>query len=245
MRALAIQHFEAGGLGILGPVLAERGYHVTVIAASAASVDAAAREQWDLVVVLGSEGAVYEDHDYVGPEIELVRDRLENEAPTLGLCFGAQIMAAALGGRVYRGASGPEIGFIPVEPTAAGRDSPIRHIAGVPVCEWHGDTFTLPVSTTPLASSERYGNQAFAVGDTALAVQFHPEITRSMFERWVADGLAQLEREGRDPAAVLAEADASIDAANAAAVRLFGDYLDSLPHRTAPSGRPPAAEPAG
>jgi GMP synthase (glutamine-hydrolysing) len=228
-RALAIRHFDAGGLGNIEPVLAEHGYDVTVIDASGPAVRAAALEHWDLVIVLGSEDAVYEDHDYVGPEIELVRQRLDREEPTLGVCFGAQIMAAALGGSVYKGASGAEIGFAAVEPTALGRESPLRRFAGVPVCEWHGDTFSLPVSVTPLASTPAYGNQAFAVGRTALAVQFHPEVTPEMFERWVAEGIGDLAANDVDPAQLRADAVARLSAAGEASRRMFSEFLDGLP----------------
>lgn len=236
MRALAIRHFDAGGLGAFAPVLEERGYAVTVVDASEAAVRAAAAEPWDLVIVLGSEDAVYDGHGYVAPEIDLVRERMAASAPVLGVCFGAQVMAAALGGSVHRGASGKEIGFVTVEPTALGRDSPVRHFTGVPVCEWHGDTFTLPVAVTPLASTERYGNQAFAVGDTALAVQFHPEITREMLDRWIADGLDDLAEEGIDPDALRRDADAHLAAAGHASRRMLEDFLDALP-RTGAAGR--------
>ena len=210
-------------------MLAERGYDVTVIDATADSVAAAAREPWDLVIVLGSEDAVYDGHGYVAPEIDLVRERLERSAPTLGICFGAQIMAAALGGSVHRGASGSEIGFVVVDPTAAGPDSPLRHVAGIPVCQWHGDTFVLPPSVTSLACTERYGNQAFAVGNTAFAVQFHPEITHEMLDRWVDDGLEDLAAEGIGADELRAQGAVHIDAATAASRRMFAEFLDGLP----------------
>ena len=241
MRALAIRHFAAGGLGILEPLLTERGYAVTVIDASDATVTAAAREEWDLVVVLGSEDAVYEDHDYVAPEIDLVRRRLGRGGATLGICFGAQLMAAALGGTVYRGAGGSEIGFRVVEPTEAGLASPLRHLVGVPVCEWHGDTFSLPASLSSLASTEHYGNQAFAVGDAAFAVQFHPEITPEMFDRWVDDGTDDLAAAGIDADVLRSEGRARLGAASEASRRMFADYLDGLAQGSRPRDSDPVA----
>lgn len=228
LRALAIRHFEAGGPGNLGPVLAEHGYVVTVVDASAESMSRAADEEWDLVVVLGSEDAVYEDHAYIAPELDLVRERLDRGEPTLGICFGAQLMAAALGGTVHRGAGGPEIGFAVVEPSEAARTSPLRHFVDVPVCEWHGDTFTLPAAVGSLARTERYGNQAFAIGDTAFAVQFHPEVTPEMFERWIDDGLADLEAAGVDPEALKGEGGAHLSQASQASRRMFSEYLRGL-----------------
>lgn len=227
-RALLIRHFEAGGPGVLEPVLREHGYEPTMIDATAASVSAAATELWDLVVVLGSEHSVYDDHDYIAPEVHLVAARLERDEPVLGICFGAQIMAAALGGEVHRGAAGIEIGFSRLEVSEAGRRTPLRHVDGVPMGEWHGDTFALPPSVPSLARTGRYGNQAFSIGSTAFAVQFHPELTLAMLDRWIDDGPDDLASEHLDPSALRVEAEERLPVSAAAARLMFGEYLDGL-----------------
>ena len=142
-----------------------------------------------VVIVLGNDHGVYEKNErtYIAAEEKWLADRLAGQRPTLGVCFGAQIMASALGGEVYKGDS-TQIGYRSVEPTAAGADSPIAVFEGVPVMQWHGDTFTLPESVTRLAGSSDYENEAFAIDNWALAVQFHPEVTEDMFAQWLADG---------------------------------------------------------
>ena len=147
--------------------------------------------------------------------------------PTLGVCLGAQLIAGALGERVYRGDS-VQIGFRRVEPTSAGAGSPIRHFDGVPVVEWHGDTFELPAEATLLASSSDYSNEAFAIGDHTLAVQFHPEVTDEMHERWVADGYNELDELAIDADALRAERERYSAAMQAASRAAFSEWLSGL-----------------
>jgi GMP synthase (glutamine-hydrolysing) len=188
-RAVVIEHDPSISLGNLGPVLVEAGYAIEIVDArntDLAAIDASAP---DLVVILGNDHGVYEknEREYIATEEKWLAGRLAEQRPTLGVCFGAQIMASALGGDVYKGDS-TQIGYRSVEPTAAGSDSPIAVFEGVPVMQWHGDTFTLPESVTRLAGSSDYENEAFAIDNWALAVQFHPEVTEDMFAQWVADG---------------------------------------------------------
>ncbi len=197
--AVVLQHDPTIHLGNIRPVLEEHGYALRVVDVTTEDVDAIDPAEADLVVVLGGEMGAYETEAYPFLEAEqrLLRARLAAERPTLGVCLGAQLMAAALGERVYRGAT-TAIGYRPVEPTDAGAASPIRHFAGVPVVQWHGDTFELPAGATRLASSSDYANEAFAIGGHALAVQFHPEVTDEMHERWVADGYNELDEHAID-----------------------------------------------
>jgi GMP synthase (glutamine-hydrolysing) len=142
----------------------------------------------DLVVILGGPIGVYEEADYpfVTGEIELARQRIEADAPTLGICLGSQIMAAALGATVYPGAQGKEVGWSAIKLTALGESGPLAELgaARTKVLHWHGDTFDLPPRAQLLASSERYQNQAFAIGRRGLALQFHPEVSVAGLERW-------------------------------------------------------------
>jgi GMP synthase (glutamine-hydrolysing) len=143
------------------------------------------------------------------------------------VCFGAQVIAAALGEEVRRGPS-PEVGYRAVEPTVAGRSSPVRHVTGTPMAQWHGDTFDLPAATTLLASSEAYENQAFGIGDWLLAVQFHPELTDAMHEEWLVSDAAYLRRHGIDADLLRAERARHGAAQQVASARLLGEYLDGL-----------------
>jgi len=113
-----------------------------------------------------------------GAEIALIADAVTRGVPTVGVCLGAQLLAAATGGAVYPGRPGPEVGWAPVSMAPGAADDPL--FAGLPpsltVLHWHGETFELPVGAVHLASSQRYANQAFRVGDAAWGVQFHLEI---------------------------------------------------------------------
>jgi GMP synthase-like glutamine amidotransferase len=130
---------------------------------------------------------VYEadQHPFLSEEIRLLRDGLARDLPVLGVCLGSQLLAAAGGARVYRGATGPEVGWFPVTRLA---DDP--WLEGWPrsfePLNWHGDTFDLPKGARHLASSERYPHQAFRLG-SGLGLQFHVEATGELAREWLAD----------------------------------------------------------
>jgi GMP synthase (glutamine-hydrolysing) len=227
--AVILQHDPSIHLGNIGPVLVEHGYELRVVDVTTEDVSAIDPREADLVVVLGGEMGAYQTDEFpfLAAEKDLLRARLEAERPTLGVCLGAQLMAGALGRRVYRGDT-VQIGYRRVEPTEAGAASPIRHFDGVPVVQWHGDTFELPESATLLASSSDYSNEAFAIGDFALAVQFHPEVTDEMHETWVADGYNELDELSIDPEALRRDREQHSARMQEASRAAFSEWLSSL-----------------
>jgi len=194
-RAVAIRHVAFEDLGLLAPILTERGYDVEYV--EAAGDDLSIGEIWDadLVVVLGGPIGAYEEDAYpfLTTEIEKLEKRLAANRPTLGLCLGAQLMARALGVSVYP-AGGKEIGWAPVTVTEPGRAGPVSHLAPerTQVLHWHGDTFDLPAGAERLASTGLCPNQAFSLGANVLALQFHLEVTGPGLEHWFVGHAAEI-----------------------------------------------------
>ncbi|WP_294328760.1 glutamine amidotransferase [uncultured Sphingomonas sp.] len=183
--ALIVRHVPYEGCaGYRAPVEAA-GYVIDRIDVSDPSFATADLTRPDLLIVMGGPMGVYDvaEHPWIPGEIAALSRRLAADRPTLGICLGAQMMAAALGSPVYRG-TGCEIGFAPID-LAPGVESPLAHVAGVPVLHWHGDTFDLPEGTELLATTPRY-RQGFRRGRNLLALQFHAEMGEdARFEAWL------------------------------------------------------------
>ncbi|HEX8447214.1 MAG TPA: glutamine amidotransferase [Sphingomonas sp.] len=184
----------------------------------------------DLLVLMGGPMGVYDRdaHPWIGGEIARIAERLDGGLPTLGVCLGAQLIAAALGADVYKGPA-PEIGFASVTPNAAGLASPVRHLADVPVLHWHGDTFDLPHGCELLASTDRYRHQAYRRGPTLLALQCHPEMGEDpRIARWIDGGAAEMAAAGTDADTIRAEYAAKGPGAVAAGRALLAEWLAEL-----------------
>ena len=144
-----------------------------------------APDSFDALVIMGGPMGVYETdpHPWLTDEIAFVRSVIDAGLPTLGVCLGSQIIAAALGAKVYPH-SQKEIGWFPITLTDAGRDHPfMKDLPNTftPV-HWHGDTFDLPTGATLLASSQATPHQAFAYQNHVLGLQFHVEYTLPAFD---------------------------------------------------------------
>jgi GMP synthase (glutamine-hydrolysing) len=183
---IAIRHVPFEDLDAFGSALAAYGYTVSFREAPVDDLSGTDLATCDLLVILGGPiGANEDDHyRFLKDEIVLIEHRLKFNRPVLGICLGAQLMARALGAKVYPSGV-KEIGWAPLSLTKAGRDSCLGRVKpGMRVLHWHGDTFDLPTNATRLASTSRTLNQAFAVNNHGLALQFHLEATAKGLERW-------------------------------------------------------------
>jgi GMP synthase (glutamine-hydrolysing) len=232
-RAVALRHVAFEDLDGFAPALAARGYDLSYCDAPCDDVAAPPLRDADLLVVLGGPIGAYEERDYpfLAPEITLIERRLAAGRPVLGLCLGAQLMARALGARVYP-AGFKEIGWGPVELKGDGRNSPLAALAGISVLHWHGDTFDLPAGAQNLAATARTPNQAFAWQRHGLALQFHAETSAPGLERWyVGHAIEIAQAEGVSVAALRADARRCAPALIAAGTRMLDDWLDGLEPR--------------
>jgi GMP synthase (glutamine-hydrolysing) len=170
-----------------------------------------------LLLVLG--GAMNADEEdrfpWLAREKEHIRRFAEAGKKVLGICLGSQLIASALGGRVYA-APEREIGFFPVYFTAEAARHPLfaPFAAPAPFFHWHGDTFDLPPGAERLAWSEGCANQAFRIGNHVVGIQFHPEAdaeTLSDMLRHDGHELAEAGRFIQSPETILAQAPRHLD----------------------------------
>src|SRR5439155_18207725 len=196
LRCLILQHEAATPPGLVTDWLEEQSARVEVLRIDEQEAEVNPRD-YGLIVSLGSEFAAFDDHiPFVGREAKLFHDAVGSDVPILGLCFGGQLLARVLGGRVFR-SDQAEIGWLPV------RTLDPELIAEGPWFQWHFDTFTAPPGAKVVAESE-VGPQAFVAG-RSLGLQFHPEVTPEIMAEWVRAYPHELSAEGVDPAGLLEE----------------------------------------
>lgn len=181
-RALVIQHLEPEGPAALAQALANEGVEVDVTRVDLGTQLPAGMEGYDGLVVMGGPMSARSDDDFPTriAELALLREALDIGVPTLGVCLGAQLLAAAAGGSVRPG-DGNEIGWGPIELLPGSAEDALMSLLGdpgalIPVLHWHGETYDLPPGAVNLASTDRYDQQAFRVGERAWGLQFHIEV---------------------------------------------------------------------
>lgn len=200
-HALVLSHIGFEDIGTLRGPLLDRGFSIESVEAAKTNFPLAGVDTCELLIVMGGPIGVYETADYpfLNDEIACISRRLDSGRAILGICLGAQLMATALGARVYPGKNGKEIGWAPIDGTLDSAMpawfSPLL-TPDLHVLHWHGDTFDLPAGATRIARTERYENQAFTWNDKALGLQFHPEVTAQDLENWYVGHAAELHQAG-------------------------------------------------
>lgn len=227
--AIAIRHVAFEDLGLLAPMLAERGYAVRYLEAGVDAIDADALCAADLMVILGGPIGVYEAERYpfLTRESAAIAARLASGKPTLGICLGAQLIAQSLGAEVASTGK-VEIGFAPLSLTDEGRASVLKTIGDVPVLHWHGDQFAIPTGARRLAQTPGFPNQAFAIDRHVLGLQFHLEVEASQLERWLIGHAHELASHRIEPSVLRRDAALHGRALTHAARAIFGAWLDGL-----------------
>ncbi|MGO8957515.1 MAG: type 1 glutamine amidotransferase [Streptosporangiaceae bacterium] len=185
-KACVLQHISCEPPGIFSKFLREHGIAVETVEPGEGDALPDWREV-DLVLAMGGPMGVNDEaeHPWLAAEKDWIAAAVRSGMPYLGVCLGAQLLAASLGAEVRTGAR-PEVGVLPVLLTPDGRADPVFSGLGeaITALQWHGDTFGIPAGAVRLAQSAAYPNQAFRFGEVAYAVQFHVEVTDWMLELW-------------------------------------------------------------
>ncbi len=228
-RIAVIRHLAFEDLGSFAPILDSLGLTYEYFEAGVDEIREPI-ENADLLIVLGGPIGVYETDRYPFLNIEraALSERLSKKRPTLGICLGAQLIATALGARVYPGGI-KEIGWGLLHLTDQGRASCLRVLEGVPVLHWHGDTFDLPEGAERLASNENYPNQAFALGNTILGIQCHAEVDPARIEQWLIGHCGELNQMGIEPHDLRQRTQAVSQQILPASEALLRNWLGQLP----------------
>ncbi|MGD0379421.1 MAG: type 1 glutamine amidotransferase [Acidimicrobiales bacterium] len=183
------QHAPHEGPGLLAEVLDAAGLdmHVVRLDRGDALPDPA---HLAALIVMGGAMGVHDTAEFpwLAAERAWIAEAVRCGLPVLGVCLGAQQVAAALGASVTTGPS-PEIGVGEVTLTDDGRADPVLGPEGdaVTVIHWHGDTFEIPDGAVRLATGDRYPNQAFRYGHSVYGLQFHVEVDDAMAAAWAPE----------------------------------------------------------
>ena len=228
MKALFIQHDHISPPGPVADRLRHHGFDIVeqlVVPESSFRTPNVHFEfpdinDYDLIIPLGAPWGAWDDGcigNWLQPEVEWVRNAVTSGKPVLGICFGGQLIARALGGSVGR-APNCEIGW-----KVVWTDRPDIVPSG-PWFQFHYDRWVVPPGATEIARNP-FASQAFIINNS-LALQFHPELIGSALQGWLDwDGWGLVEKDGQDPAVMMAQTYAYEEAATARTNALIDGFL--------------------
>ena len=177
MRAHYLQHVPFEGLGSIEPWLIEAGCNITETRFFEAT-KLPGPDEVDMLIVMGGPMSANDESEFpwLAAEKQFIRRCVEAGKSVLGICLGAQLIASALGARVYPNHV-KEIGWFPVQGINAIEKATFRFPARTEVFHWHGETFDLPPGAVCIARSDGCDNQAYQLGKSVIGLQFHLETT--------------------------------------------------------------------
>ena len=234
-RILVLQHVASEPLGVLDPLLRASGLRIRYVNFAHHPHTQVDVSKYSGLVVLGGPMNVdqVERYPHLAHEVDVIRAALDRNNPVLGICLGAQLLAAALGARVHPNPV-REIGWYPLTLSAEAAADPLfahlEHDANV--FQWHAYTFTEPKGSVHLASTSSCANQAFRFGECAYGLQFHLEVDGPLIDRWLkhSELRHELDALGGDAHAqrVQVETAQYLSASQARAKAVFGAFIQKL-----------------
>lgn len=235
-RVLIVLHQEQSSSGRVGRALEARGFALDIRRPRFGDPLPETMAEHAGAVVFGGPMSANDPDDFIKREIDWLAVPLKEEAPYLGICLGAQMLARQLGARVHRHAEGRvEIGYHPLRPTDHGSamlEWPDH------VYQWHTEGFECPAGSVVLAEGDEFPVQAVRTGRAAFGLQFHPELTHAMMYRWTVRGAHRFGQPGAQDRAEQIEKRWIHDPAM---LRFLDDLMDRWIDLVAPHQRPSRA----
>jgi GMP synthase-like glutamine amidotransferase len=229
----ALYHAQTETLGLIKSCIDKRGLNLTEHHVYERGQLPPFSPAIQALIIMG--GPMNVDETYLYPfldtELELIKQATLAGRPVLGICLGAQLIAKALGSRVYPN-SVREVGWHPIELLPVAHKD--RLFSEAPqtfdVLHWHGDTFDLPPGAVHLARSNRCVHQAFRWGSLTWGLQFHLEVTPKMIETWVQgdESVSYIRGAGEAPQAIVEKTPASCSTLRPLAEQIFSSFLDAI-----------------
>ena len=232
---LIIQHVPHERLGTFEAAFKVAGYALQTLNVYAPNSVWPSVRDVDGLIIMGGPQSVYEQglYPYLTKEIALIKEAMRAEKPMLGVCLGAQLLAAALGAKVARNPQ-KEIGWHPLMREPGADRDPLFEPFGQTetVLQWHGDTFHLPKGAVQLASSPLCQQQAFRFGKSAYGLQFHVEVTEAMIRSWLRANRAELAalRGVIDPATIRQQTPQHIKRLEGLSHHIANAFCNLIPH---------------
>ena len=217
--AWCLQHVPFEGPGIFQQALESRGFSVR---SRLVSSEGLPPDSGDFLLIMGGPMSVNDSDVWITQELHFLQTSMKRNIPILGVCFGAQLLARALGASVTRGPVF-EIGMVPVTLTYEARFDPVfrQMPKSFPVFQWHGEGMTLPQKAVPLAASAHFPVQAFQVQDRIYGLLFHLEMNEAGMRALCQECPEDMEQGGLSPEALHTQALPHLPALNPLADRLI------------------------
>jgi GMP synthase (glutamine-hydrolysing) len=187
-KIVVVKHVENEGPGLIENLFKRNGWEIETVELAKGEALPESLKNVAAVIMLGGPMSANDivTYPFLQNELAFIEKVLKEETPFLGICLGAQLLAKACGGEVFK-APHEEIGWYPIDVTENGqKDILFRDVSkNIVVFQWHEDTFAIPHNGRHLAQSDLCINQAFKVGNNAYGLQFHIEVTPDMVKSWM------------------------------------------------------------